>query len=432
MQLAGHASAAMEVLSAIIGHHQPATAALRDWGRVHRFAGSHDRQVIGTIVFDALRRRASLAWRMGNDSPRALVLGWLRFEKGLAPEAIAALAKTRFGPGALSSEEQIRLADPHPLEAAPAWVRADVPKWLFPQLAESLGGESTAIAHGQALARRAPLDIRVNTLKSSRQDVSERLARFSPQETPHSPWGLRFLPDAEGRLPRVEADMAHGLGLFEVQDEGSQIAALLTGARPGETVLDLCAGAGGKTLALAAMMHNEGRIVAFDADRLRLRPMAERLLRAGVTCVEVIEPHTREKLAACEERMDLVLVDAPCSGTGTWRRRPDSKWRLKSTALAKRLGEQDALLRQAVRHVRPGGRLVYVTCSLLKDENENRIQALLADRPDLKPLDWRRLWPETAESARPDAPAESPYLRLSPHTHGTDGFFIAVLERAGS
>ncbi len=436
MRLAGHVSAAIEVLEAVFRHHLPAATALRDWGRTHRFAGSRDRQAIGTIVFDSLRQRASLAWRMDDDSPRALVLAWLQFVHGLPAKDVAALVTERFGPGPLTAEEKARLAAPNPLDTAPAWVQADVPEWLFPRLAESLGGEEAAVAHGQALARRAPLDIRVNTLKATREEAADRLARLSPLETPYSPWGLRFLPDAEGRLPNVEAEMAHGLGLFEVQDEGSQLAALLTGARPGETVLDLCAGGGGKTLALAAMMQNEGRIFAFDADRQRLRPMAERLLRAGVSCVEVIEPHMKDRLTALEGRMDMVLVDAPCTGTGTWRRRPDAKWRLKPAALEKRKTEQAALLREAARHVRPGGRLVYVTCSLLAEENEAQVKALCAREQALRAVDWRRMWPERTAAevgARPpNALADSPFLRLSPLEHGTDGFFIAVLERAGT
>jgi 16S rRNA (cytosine967-C5)-methyltransferase len=430
MRLPGHLSAAIEVLSRIFRHHLPATEALRDWGRTHRFAGSRDRQLIGTIVFDVLRHRASWSWMMDDDSPRALVLAWLSQARGLTPAAIERLVAERYGPGPLSERQRRALEHPRPLSEAPAWVRADLPEWLLPEMLRSLGDEETVIAHGRALASRAPLDIRVNTLKTTRADVAARLARFRPQKTPHSPWGLRFLPDADGRLPNVEAEMAHGLGHYEIQDEGSQIAAMLTGAGPGMRVLDLCAGGGGKTLAMAAMMENTGRIHAHDADRARLRPIAERLLRAGVANVEVIEPHMKEQLSALAGTMDIVLVDAPCTGTGTWRRRPDARWRLRPAALSRRQREQDALLRQAAGFLRPGGRLVYVTCSLLRAENEDRVSTFLKNEPAFAPRHWREFWPAEKTSA-PQAPADTPFLRLSPLEHGTDGFFIAVLEHRG-
>ena len=425
MQPAGHASAAIEVLSAVESLRLPAAQALRDWGRAHRFAGSRDRGTIGTIVFDVLRRKASLAWRMDDETPRALVLGWLAFLKGLPLERIEEMAEARHGFGALSEHERERLLSPRPLEDAPMWVRADIPQWLEGAFADVWG--ERAVAEGAALAERAPLDLRANTLKADRVKVARALSRFMPEETPHSPWGLRIRPDSEGRLPNVEAEGAHGRGLFEIQDEGSQIATLLTGAAPGMQVLDLCAGGGGKTLALAAMMENRGQIFAHDADRLRLRPIHERIRRAGVRNVQVIEPHMRERLESLEGRMHVTLVDAPCTGTGTWRRHPDAKWRLTEKALKARMETQDALLDDAARFVRPGGRLVYVTCSILKVENEDRMKAFLSRHPDFSPIHWRDV--RDIPSILPDS-GLSPFLRLSPLQHGTDGFFIAVLEHA--
>ncbi len=424
MQPPGLASAAIEVLSAVDSLKLPATQALREWGRTHRFAGSRDRGAIGTIVFDVLRRRASLAWRMEDESPRALVLGWLAFLKGLPPGDIAEMAEARHGFGRLAESELARLASPRPLEEAPAWVRADIPQWLESAFAEVWPGN--AVAEGAALAERAPLDLRTNALKAERAKVARALSRFSPGETPHSPWGLRIRPDAEGRLPNVEAEGAHGRGLFEIQDEGSQIAALLTGAGPGMQVLDLCAGGGGKTLALAAMMENRGQIFAHDADRMRLRPIHERIRRAGVRNVQIVEPHARDRLAELEGRMHVTLVDAPCTGTGTWRRHPDAKWRLTEKALKARVAAQDELLDDAARFVRSGGRLVYVTCSILKAENEERMKAFLSRHADFSPIHWRDV--RDIPSIPPDS-GLSPFLRLSPLQHGTDGFFIAVLER---
>ena len=425
MQPAGHASAAIEVLAAVESLRLPAAHALRDWGRAHRFAGSRDRGTIGTIVFDVLRRRASLAWRMDDESPRALVLGWLAFLKGLPLERIEEMAVARHGFGALSEQEKTRLSSPRSLDDAPMWVRADIPQWLEGAFVDVWG--AGAVAEGAALAERAPLDLRANALKADRAKVARALSRFSPEETPLSPWGLRIRPDAEGRLPNVEAEGAHGRGLFEIQDEGSQIAALLTGAGPGMQVLDLCAGGGGKTLALAAMMENRGQIFAHDADRMRLRPIHERIRRAGVRNVQVVEPHARERMENLEGRMHITLVDAPCTGTGTWRRHPDAKWRLTEKALKARLETQDALLDDAVRFVRHGGRLVYVTCSVLKAENEDRMKAFLSRHANFSPIFWREV------HDIPSIPADSglsPFLRLSPLQHGTDGFFIAVLEHA--
>ncbi len=428
MRLSGQASAAMEILRDMERLHLPAARALADWGRAHRFAGSGDRAVIGTIVHDVLRNRASLAWAMGDDAARALVLGWLAQARRLDVAAIEALGTERHGFGPLSQAERKAIATPRPLEEAPLWVRADVPQWLEASLVERFGARAEEA--GRAMAQRAPLDLRVNTLKAERHRVLRALARLGAEETPHSPWGLRIRPDARGRLPRVEAESAHGRGWFEVQDEGSQIVSALCGARPGEQVLDLCAGAGGKTLALAAMMENRGQIHAHDAERGRLRPMFERLRRAGVRNVQVIEPQARERLEALRERMDLVLVDAPCSGSGTWRRRPDAKWRLGEKQLAARMAAQQNLLEEAVRYLRPGGRLVYVTCSFLKQENEEPVERLLAGRADFSAIDWRSMAGSPALPRLPEAPQEGPFLQLAPHLHGTDGFFLAIMKRA--
>lgn len=424
MKPAGRASAAIDILGAVLERHLPATEALREWGRSHRFAGSRDRAAIGTIVHDALRQRHSLAWRMGGEeSPRALVLSWLAHVAGKSVEEIEALGGAPFGFGALSESERKALMHPRPLDDAPDFVRGDYPQWLAESFAAAFGDD--AAAQGAALARRAPLDIRVNTLKASREKAARALSRFSPSMTPHSPWGLRFQPNDEGRLPNVEADGAHGRGWFEVQDEGSQTAALACGAKAGEQVLDLCAGAGGKTLALAAMMGNRGQIFAHDANQQRLRPIFERIRRAGARNVQVIEAHAKERLAALKGRMDLVLVDAPCSGSGTWRRKPDAKWRLRDTSLAARRAAQAELLRQAADFVRPGGRLVYVTCSVLPEENTRQVEAFLAHDARFALADWREGADEVPEGLK----ARGPDLRLTPLSHGTDGFYAAVMTR---
>ena len=237
-----------------------------------------------------------------------------------------------------------------------------------------------AAEEGAALARRAPVDMRVNTLKADRERVLKALARFSAEPTPYSPVGVRIAaPEGAGRQPNVEAETGHGKGWYEVQDEGSQIAALMAGAGPREQVLDICAGAGGKTLAMAAAMRNTGQIYAYDDDPVRLRPIFERLKRAGVRNAQVLNAGDQAALAALGPRFDLVLIDASCTGTGAWRRRPDAKWRLKPANLAQRQAEQRAVLALGAPLVKPGGRLVYVTCSVLPEENGEQVAAFLAE-----------------------------------------------------
>jgi 16S rRNA (cytosine967-C5)-methyltransferase len=347
------AGAAVEVLTDIEARKRPAAEALKDWGLSHRFAGSSDRAAIGNLVYDCLRGRASAAFAMGDASPRALVLRTLATHWRLGPDSVAALADgSRHALVPLSDAELAGLA--HDLPAAsPAHVRGDYPEWLEPEFERAFGED--AAGQGAALARRAPVDLRVNTLKADREKVLKALRRFEAKPTPHSPCGIRVAQaPGPGRSPHLEAEPGHGKGWYEVQDEGSQLATLLSGARPRQQVLDLCAGAGGKTLALAALMENTGQLYAFDADRLRLRPIFERLKRAGVRNVQVLPPGDLQALIALTGKMDLVLIDSPCSGSGVWRRRPDAKWRLSPAMLEARRGEQMAVLEQGAGLVKPG------------------------------------------------------------------------------
>jgi 16S rRNA (cytosine967-C5)-methyltransferase len=237
-------------------------------------------------------------------------------------------------------------------------------------------------------------------------------------------------PEGAGRAPHLEAEAAHGKGWFEVQDEGSQVAALLAGAGPRLQVLDLCAGAGGKTLALAAAMQNTGQIYAYDADKRQLRPIFERLKRAGARNVQVMDAGDEAALLALGPRFDLVLVDAPCSGSGTWRRKPDSKWRLKPANLPERQGEQRDALELGARLVKPGGTLAYVTCSVLPEENTDQIAAFLASHGEFAIEPFEALWRERLGSEPPaSADGRTDTLQLTPAHHGTDGFFIALMRR---
>jgi 16S rRNA (cytosine967-C5)-methyltransferase len=434
MKPAARLQAAVEVLDQVERRHRPVGEALRDWGLSHRFAGSKDRAAIGNIVYDVLRWRSSTAWVMESDNPRALVLGMVARRWGLGTEGLARqIEGDPHAPEGLSPAEAERLATAD-LGQAPDHVRADVPEWLAARFEKAFGPEW--VAEGEALALRPPLDLRVNQLKADRQRVLKALARFGAVETPYSPDGLRIPPtEGEGRHPNVQVEPAFQKGWFEVHDEGSQLAALMVGAKPGEQILDLCAGAGGKTLALAAAMANKGQIFATDSDRSRLAPIFDRIRRAGTRNVQVREAGT--DLAALEAHMDAVLIDAPCTGSGTWRRRPDAKWRLTERALADRMTEQAALLDGAARYVKPGGRLVYVTCSMLPDENDSQIAGFLVRSPDfaLVPLDAviTSALPEEARPAFAAATIPTPTgLSLTPRRTGTDGFFVSVLSSGGA
>jgi 16S rRNA (cytosine967-C5)-methyltransferase len=413
----------------VLEKHRAVASTLSDWGKSHRFAGSGDRATIGNLVYDALRRRRSLAAQMGADTPLAVALAAAPWALGLS--AAAVIASADGSPHAvepLSEAEQAGLSRQVPADA-PASVRGDYPDWLEPSFARAFG--EAAAQEGAALARRAPVDLRVNTLKADREKVLKALARFNAIPAPLSPVGVRLpAPEGPGRQPNVEAEIGHGRGWYEVQDEGSQIAALMACAAPREQVLDICAGSGGKTLALAAAMRNTGQIYAYDDEAVRLRPILERLKRAGVRNAQVLQAGDAAALTALGPRFDLVFVDAPCTGTGAWRRRPDTKWRLRPANLPQREQEQSALLETAAALVKPGGRLVYATCSVLPQENGDQIAAFLANHSGFETLPWREAWQAGVGGEPPvSADGSEAGLLLTPARHGTDGFFIAVLGR---
>ncbi|MCK2054221.1 RsmB/NOP family class I SAM-dependent RNA methyltransferase [Methylobacterium sp. 37f] len=424
-------SAAIEVLTDLSSRRRPAADALKDWGLAHRFAGSGDRAAIASLVYDTLRRRAAAAWIMGDESPRSLVIGMLRLQHGLATPTIAAMfSGDRFAPEPLTVAERACLTD-GTLADAPAHVAGDVPEWVLPSLAVTFG-EATH-EELRALGRRAPLDIRINTLKRSRDDAMTGLAHLAPMPTPHAPNGLRIPIGEDGRGPALHVEPEFIDGWYEIQDEGSQLASILSGARPGETVIDLCAGGGGKTLSLAAMMQNTGRLVASDDDPRRLAPIHERLRRAGADA-EIRTPRSgkarADVLGDLDEMADRVLVDAPCTGSGTWRRNPDAKWRLRPNALTSRVADQATVLDRASRLVRLGGRITYITCSLLPEENDTAIASFISRRPDdFAVVPAKEVLAERAPRLAEAVRLTNHGLQMSPALTGTDGFYVATLER---
>ncbi len=423
-------SAAIALLDVLFVQKRPLSLALKDWGIANRYAGSGDRAAVGNLVHDSLRVRASAAYLMREnlDNPRAVVLGMLRRLRAMPVEAIAALCSgERFAPAPLTAAEHAALAA-NSLDNAPDCVRGDYPEWLDEAFAVSLGDQRAVEL--AAMAARAPLDLRVNDLKLLRIKALEALGHLAPEPTPLAPLGLRIIANAEGRVPHVQSEPAFLKGAVEVQDEGSQLVSLLAGAKAGMQVLDLCAGGGGKTLAMGARMNNRGQIFAYDSDARRLAPIHERILRAGLHNVQVLNPRDPHALDPLRGKMDLVLVDAPCTGTGTWRRHPDAKWRMRPSSLDLRLGEQRAVLDQAAGFVRPGGRLVYITCSLLDAENGAQLAEFISKNPDFHAVD-------PAENARVNhleplaqhLDGRAMGVLLSPHRTQTDGFFVACLER---
>lgn len=428
MRDGGRIAAAIEVLDEIAGRHRPASEALKDWARAHRFAGSGDRHTIGTLVFDVLRHRNSLAAHMGANASRALALAALHDLWQWPLDRIATHLAETHGPGELTAAERSALETP-PADDLPPHIAGDFPEWLAGSFAHAFG--ERAADEGAALARRAPVDLRVNTLKADRPRVLAALEKFGATAGRLSPWCVRIpAPGPEQRNPSVEAEPAHGKGWFEVQDEASQIAAFLTGARPGEQLADICAGAGGKTLALAAMMANKGQIFAHDSDRHRLRPIFERLQRAGARNVQVVGADEADRIDALAGKLDCLLIDAPCSGSGSWRRKPDAKWRLTEKQLGSRQSDQAALLERGAGLVKLGGRLVYVTCSVLPEENAEQVAAFLARNPSFAPVPYREQWQMAIGTPAPKSAISSDLgLQLTPARHETDGFFISVLRR---
>ena len=432
MTPAARLASAIELLADIAADPRPADAVANEFFRARRFIGSSDRRAVAERVWSVLRASRRLGWwldRLGLPStglaaPRLRLAAALVLE-GMAPEVVGKLfSGGKFAPAPLDGAERAALAGlaghtlDHPA-MGPA-VRFELPDWLLPHLAARFGPALPAEA--AALLAPAPLDLRANLLKGPRAAARAALAAegIEATATRFSPWGLRVA----GRRP-VTAGAAFRAGLVEIQDEGSQLIALLADAKPGLRVADLCAGAGGKTLALAMTMENRGQLVACDVSAARLDGAIRRLRRAGVHNVERHLLAPGDKWAKRRAGgFDRVLVDAPCTGTGTWRRNPDARARLTETDLAELTAKQALILDQAAPLVRSGGKLIYATCSLLAEENEAQVSAFLVRHPDYALLPLARAWPLASAP-----PVAGDVLALTPARHGTDGFFAAVLER---
>ncbi len=429
MTPAARIAAAIDLLQAMeASPRRPADAVANDFFRARRFIGSGDRRAVSDRVWRVLRLHRRLGWwlaRVGLPMvPRLAVAASLLLEGWTLAGVRQSFSGGQFAPQSLGGAEEAGLArlEGHtPLHAdMPEPVRLELPDWIVPPLRARFGD---ALAPEMAAAGvPAALDLRVNLLKATREQAQAALVAegIEAAPTPLSPWGLRVA----GRRP-VTSGAAFRQGLVEIQDEGSQLVAALVGARPGMRVADWCAGAGGKTLALAMTMANRGHIVACDTSAPRLDAAVARLRRAGVHNVERHLIGAGDRWAKRHAaQFDRVLVDVPCTGTGTWRRNPDAPLRLAESDLAELLPKQAAILDAAARLVRPGGRLIYATCSLLAEENESQVTEFRARHPEFSPVPLARAW--TLPMA---IPGSGDTLLLTPLRHGTDGFFAAVLER---
>ena len=419
-----------EVEQSLASDGPAADMIVKNYFRTRRYAGSKDRAAVGSLVFGPLRRRAEILFHAGDDADaRSRMIAYLALTGAAIEEAFDG---SPHAPAPLFESEQalvekIRLSQPKDL---PDWVAAECPEWLMENFRSRFGDRFAE--EMAALNERAPLDLRVNSLKATVAEIEHQLTRRNIAFAPcrYAPSGLRLQQNTD-----LTQDPLYQTGQIEIQDEGAQVAAILAAAQAGETVVDLCAGAGGKALALAADMENNGVIHAFDTVAKRLDELKRRATRAGAWIIKPerltqVGAGRRALLDAQRGHADLVVLDVPCSGSGTWRRSPEARWRLTPGHLARYTEAQRSLLDEGAGLLREGGRLLYITCSLLFDENERQIAAFLAAHPGFRLVPygdiWRRKWtspPPTTLSSLPEA------LCLTPGSHGTDGFFVAVLQK---
>lgn len=431
MQNAARTQAIIELLTLWQNAQRPADTIASKYFRDRRYIGSKDRQAVAEGFYRVLRHYGRLSWHITRrdvtPTPRMLLVAALLMLEKLSPEIInAQFDNSLYAPEPLTDAEK-RIGKSlagasleHP--DMPENIRLECPDWAESGLRASLGDHFTAAM--QAMLEPAPLDLRVNLVKGSREKTREILASegIEATETTLSPWGLRL-----GQRAPIANSKAFKDGLIEIQDEGSQLIALLCDARPGMQMVDFCAGAGGKTLAIAATMKNKGRVIACDVLSRRLERAKERFRRAGVHNIETRALTTERDpwVKRHKGQFDRVLIDAPCSGVGTWRRNPDARWQRLGPDMAELTRLQASILDSAARLVRVNGGLIYATCSLLHEENAGQVENFLKTHPDFELVPISKLWPH--DWCAP--PCDDPYLSLSPALHHTDGFFAAALVR---
>ncbi len=394
----------------------PADAVLREFFRAHHEVGSHDRTFVADTVYLVLRHKRLLETIVPEPTPRRLAIAAQIKLRGLSMASLEPLLTPEDQPWALAVKR-------FEVENLPPAVRLSLPDWLWQRLLAQYG-EAEATALARALLAPAPLDLRVNSLLASRDAVITELSQrgIEAAPTPYSPVGVRL-----AGKPAINRDPLYLSGAIEVQDEGSQLLGYLTAPKRREMVVDFCAGAGGKTLLMGALMQNQGRLYAFDVSQKRLNGLKPRLKRSALSNVhpQVISNEKDSRIKRLSGKIDRVLIDAPCSGLGTLRRNPDMKWRQNPEWLGELVEKQASILAAAASLLKPGGYLVYATCSLLSEENEQLVQSFLGEREDFHLEDCQSV----LEAQRIDLPCER-FFHVYPHRHGCDGFFGAVMRRA--
>ncbi len=404
MQTGARYQAVLDLIGEIWNSGVPADNIINDYMRARKYIGSKDRRFITETVWNIIRNRMKLSFDAGSEDSRKIVLLYLKHYTSDKPEDV--FGSGQYAPSALTDDEKKLLAAENE-EPYPDYVEAECPQWLFEKIKD--------VSLLKSLNVPAPADFRINI--KSREAVMENMAKegYFVEQTPYSPIGLR----SRDRISLGNC-MAYQNGEIDVQDEASQLAAVLCDVRPEHKVIDYCCGAGGKSLAIAYLLDNQGHILAHDVSAKRLEAIKPRMQRLGIKNIELTD------LAADSDRdFDRFIIDAPCSGTGTWRRSPDAKFRLTPAKLRSLNSAQREILEMAYPKVKSGGRIVYITCSVLRDENEDIIKAFLQDKPDMKQLNVKELWEKKIGCPYPCR--DEHYLRLSPATTGTDGFFFTVL-----
>lgn len=405
MQTPARYQAVLELIGEIFKDMRPADGIIDDYLKSRKYIGSKDRRFIADTVWEIIRNRMKLEFDAGSKEYRKILLMYLK-HKG--EDAAAIFSGGQYAPQALSEEEKQWLKQDNE-EPYPPYVEAECPQWLFEKI-----GDMQAL---KALNVPASADFRINV--KSREAVIEQMKAegYCVYPTPYSPLGLR----SDDRISLGNC-VAYREGQIEVQDEASQIAALLCDVRPEHKIVDYCCGAGGKSLAMAYLLQNKGHIFAHDIEKKRLMALKPRMERLNIKNIELID-----FLATSDKDFDRFIIDAPCSGTGTWRRSPDAKFRLNQNMLTKLTAIQAGILRTAYEKTKPGGRIIYITCSVLAEENENITEAFVQDYPDMQFVNLRTLWEQ--KTAAPYPYHSDRCLRMSPYMTGTDGFFIAVMEK---
>ncbi len=401
MQTGARYSAILDLMTEIFKDKSPADGLINAYVRERKYIGSKDRRFITETLWKIIRMRRRLEFEAGALNPRRMLMVYLKDE-----DLDLIFGADEYAPAALSREEKSWLKGlkerPYPVD-----VEAECPKWLFDKIKD--------VELLKALNEPASADLRINV--RSREEVIAKLKGeglyFAP--APYSPIGIR-----SSERVNLNNCMAYQNGEIDVQDEASQLAAILADAKPDEKIMDYCAGAGGKALTMAYLMNNRGKVQVHDINWGRLEAIKDRSVRLGAKTIEIVKEVT-------DTDYDLFVVDAPCSGSGTWRRSPDAKFRLTPAKLAELTKTQREILEKAYMHTKPGGRIVYITCSILKDENENVIEAFKSRHPELKHVSLRELWAEKIGGRYPFVADE--YARFSPPATGTDGFFLSILQK---